>query len=915
MSCKWKSSMALAAMISSFLAPAALAQGDISASIKIDHRGLIEIPGILRSFSGASWGAANLVVFGPSWGYSAQDYALKNVKKTGEGNNVAVTGDLQVPGTKVQVSQVMKSVKTADGNSALHVTWTLNAGEPGKPLNLQNAYVSFPLAIADFSESTVLGNKGAKAVLPATYSTEYIDFPRDVSEVTVKGRTATFSLKGNNLNLVVVDGRKEKGDCYQLRIEFQNTKDASSSTIEFEVSGSFPPFSLQADKDWVPFPHSNAVEPGSILDFSSIHGSDAPAGKYGHIITGEDGHYVFEKDPAKRVRLVGANLCFTANFVEKSVADQIAVTFKRMGYNTVRFHHTDVMMMKGDWDSWNAGKQAVIDPAKLDKLDYLFAAMKKAGMYVTFDLYAMGCYGRIEGVEKPVYGEMKALVPIHQPAFDAWAKNALEWMNHVNPYTGIAWKDDPAIVAICPLNEDSIVSVWGGAKDKYEAKFADWKKGKESTGRTDKQLLAQFLTELKVESNKKIEKFLRDNGVRPLLSGSNWWDTQAQAFERDSLDVVDNHQYADHPDNFRLPSRYNQKSTLKEGNPTYMVPIMKTPSRIFGKPFVITEYNYCAPNLYRAEGGAMMGAYAALQDWDGLYRFAWAHDSKYLQEQCPISGFDISTDPLNQLTERQILLLFGRGDVAPATQKFVYAVTMNEASEKGPGDMWGNGLFPHSFNAMALVSKIGSQVVEGGRAVTGKFDGVVAAKAPAEAALAGNKFIATTDLPNVKDRQEVVSDTGEIAINNKQGYLRVMAPKSACIVAPAGINLTAGGLSIANSDTFSSVSASSMDDKPISDSSRVLIFHLTNVLNTDMAFSNDKMNMLFRTGKLPYLAKTGSVDVTLKNSNSNLKLYAIASNGKRIGAVPAAYANGAYTFKATILASDKNPTMIYELAK
>ncbi len=907
---------AFVVMFIGLLASAGVAQDGIPVSMKIDHRGLIEIPGVLRQASGSNWGAANLVVFGPSWGYSAQDYALKNVQKTGKGNDLTLTGDLGVPGAKVQVTEVTKSVKNAEGKSALHVTWTLSSAEAGKPLNLQGAYVSFPLAVSDYAGLTLEGSGGAKAVFPAELGDEFINFPRNVSAVTVKGRSTTFGISGKNLNLVVVDGRKQKAENYQLRLEFQNTKDASSSTIEFEVYAEVAPFSIQAGEDWVAFPFSRTVEPGSILDFSFLHKDDAPAGKYGRIVVGEDGHYVFEKNPAKRVKLVGANLCFNANFIEKPLADEIAANFKRLGYNTVRFHHTDVMMMKGEWTAWNAGEAGVIDPAQLDKLDYLFAVMKQAGLYVSIDLYAMGCYGKsIAGVDKNVYGDLKGLVPIHEPAFEMWSQNALLWMNHVNPYTGIAWKDDPALVNICPLNEDSIASAWWGAKALYEAKFAEWKQGKENAGRTDKQLMAQFLTEVKVESNKKIAQFFKENGIKPLISGSNWWDTMAQTFERDTLDVVDNHQYADHPDNIRLPSKYNQKSTLKEGNPTYMIPIMKAASRIFGKPFIITEYNFCAPNVNRAEGGAMMGAYASLQDWDGLYRFAWAHDSALLREQKPVSGFDISTDPLNQLTERQILLMFGRGDVAPAKKKYVYGVTMKEATEKGIGDMWSTGIFPNSFNAMGLLSKIGSQVIEGDRVIQGTFDGVVASEAPANAAnLSGNTFLATSSLVGIKGMEEIVSDTGEIAINNKKGTLRIMTPKTECIVAPAGMALTAGGLSIANSDTFTSVSASSMDGNAVSESRRILVFHLTNVLNTDMAFSDSKMNLLYRTGKLPYLAKTGSVEVTLKNSNPGLTVFAVASNGTRIGVVPATYTDGAYRFKAAISPTDQQPTMIYELA-
>lgn len=912
----WKKFRVVAGAVCVATTVAGMAQESVPVAIKVDHRGLIEIPGVLRMNSGHHWGAANLIVFGPSWGYSAQDYALKNIQKAGGGNDQTISGDLGVPGAKVKVEQTTKAVKTASGKSGLRVKWTLRSAEAGKPMGLQMAYVMFPFGVAETAGLVLEPDSGEKLAFPAAFGQEYLPFPRHASAVTLKAPKTTFGLEGKDLNLAIADGRKQKAENFQIRLEFPNAKDAESSTIEFDVWAEFPPFTIQAGKDWVAFPYVNEIAPGTILDFSFLNEGDAPAGRHGRIVVGRDGHYVFENKPDRRVKLVGANLCYSANFVDKATADKLAEHFRRTGYNTVRFHHTDVTMMKGGWDAWNAVEPSVIDPAQLDRIDYLFAAMKKAGLYVTIDLYAMGSYGKtIAGIDKGVRGEIKALVPIHEPALKAWGEMAMLWLDHVNPYTGLAWKDDPALVNICPLNEDGIASVWWGAKDLYEAKFAEWKKDRQASGRTESQLMAQFLAETKAESNRQIEKFLRANGVKALLSGSNWWDTMAQTFERDALDVVDNHQYADHPDRHWLPSKYNQKSTLREGNPTYMVPLMKAPSRIFGKPFIITEWNFCMPNQHRAEGGAMMGAYAALQDWDALYRFAWAHDEKLIKEQRPASGFDVATDPLNQLAERLVLLMFRRGDVSPARKRFVYGVTMAEATEQGVGDMWGKGLFPHGFNAMGLISQIGSQVIEGNRAIRGAFDGVVAAEAPTAEKLAGNSYLAKSALQGVKGMQEIVSDTGEIALDNKKGHLRVATSRTACIVAPAGAALAAGELSVANADTFSTVSASAMDGLPLAESRRVLVFHLTNVLNTDMAFSNDKMNMLYRTGTLPYLAKTGFVDVRLRNANPGLKLHAIASDGRRLREVPATYAEGAYAFKVAISSNDAHPTMIYELAK
>lgn len=888
----------------------------IPATIRLDHRGLIEVPGVLRMASGQAWGAANLVVFGPSWGYSAQDYALKNTQRKGKDDDLTVHGDLAVPGASVRVEQTARAVARTDGRAALRVTWTLRSARPGQPLNLQRAYVFFPLAVEDFAGTDLAANDGTSLRLPREFGGEALQLPRTATAATVRSRRATLTLESKDRNLVAVDARGQKADRYELRLEFRDVKAADSATIAFDLVAGMVPFQVHAGTDWVPFPFSRTVVEGSILDFAVLRRDDeAPAGRHGRIVVGKDGHYVFEGDPSRRVRLVGANLCFSANFVEPALADATAQAFRRMGYNAVRFHHTDVLLMKGGWDVWNAIGPPEIDPAQLDKLDYLFAAMKKAGMYVTIDLYAMGSYGRtIAGIDKGVRGEIKSLVPIHEPAFRAWAELAMAWLTHVNPYTGIAWKDDPALVAICPLNEDSIASVWKSAKDLYEAKLAEWKRDKADSGRSDPQLLAQFLTETKVASNREIERFLRANGVKALLSGSNWWDTMAQTFERDTLDVVDNHQYADHPDRHQVPQKYNQKSTLKEGNPTYMVPVMKAPTRIFGKPFVLTEYNFCAPNRHRLEAGAMMGAYASLQDWDALYRFAWAHDAALLREQKPIQGFDIATDPLHQLTERQIVLLFGRGDVAPGRKRYVYGVTMDDATDKGIGDMWATGLFPHPFNALALMSQIGSQVIEGDRRIEGSFDGVVSAADPGETKRAGSPFLPRSGLKGIAGMADVVSDTGELILNNKAGTLRVATPHSCCIVAPAGTKLAAGVLEIANNDTFASVSASSMDGQPVERSRRILLFHLTNIVNTDMLFATDQMTLLHRWGALPYLAQAGAVEVTLRSEQPGLKLHAVASDGTRRGSRAAVYADGAYRFRLALAPGDDPPTMVYELA-
>ena len=871
---------------------------DVSAEggIELDYRGLMTFPGNVTS---------NLVAFGSGWKYAAQDYCLKNIKKSGSGGELRFEGDFEIPGVPVRLVETTQPATNEQGQKGLKITYTLSSENP---FSLDNLFLGVRFPVADFAGDAITVD-GKAVPLPTVPDKEYLAFPSSASRILIaKGKTS-LEVAGNNLSVACVDTRKRNSSFFELRLSFGSVKNTKSTSLSFEVFAVESPFVVGADKAWIELPVTSEIEAGGILDFSFL--SDAPAGKYGRIIAGDDGHFTYQSKPGSRVKLVGTNLCFGANYLGKETADKLAQKFRMIGYNAVRFHHTDVDLVNG---AWNAPKSDDINLGQQDKLDYLFAAMKKNGMYISIDLYTMRRFGadEIEGWNKRVENPnvIKALIPVLPGAFEAWKKMALKWLNHVNPYTGLAMKDDPALLSICPVNEDSIASVWTATpevKQIYLDRFEQWKTGK--TGDPE-ALFARFLTELKVTSNQQMAAFFKEYKIPALITGSNWWNTMAQTFERAEFDVVDNHQYWDHPH-----PTYNQNSDMKSSL-AYIVPCFMMPTRIFGKPFTVTEYNFCAPNQFRAEAGAMFGAYSGLQDWDAVYRFAWSHSAKTVTEGGPIQGFDIATDPLSQLTERQILLFFGRGDVSPAQKKFVYAVTMDEATRGGVGDMWAKGIFPRAFTVTGLVSRIGSQVVGEGRKIRGTFDGVVAESAPSADELGGNQFLAVKSLPAVPESgEEIFSDTGEINLNNKKGYVKVVTGKSECLVAPPSVDLEAKNLSVKNSSAFSSISASSMDDKPLAESRRILLFHLTNVLNTGMQFANEKMTTLVKRGELPHLVRAGSADITLKNSRPGLKLYAVDFSGKRLREEKAEYADGAYRFKVDISAESGQPALIYELTE
>ena len=98
-------------------------------------------------------------------------------------------------------------------------------------------------------------------------------------------------------------------------------------------------------------------------------------------------------------------------------------------------------------------------------------------------------------------------------------------------------------------------------------------------------------------------------------------------------------------------------------------------TRLFDKPFTITEYNYSAPGRFRGVGGILTGSMGALQGWGGIWRFAYSHNRENNIAPRRMDYFNMANDPLSQAAERASLCLFLRGDLKPAPHSMCIAMT------------------------------------------------------------------------------------------------------------------------------------------------------------------------------------------------------------------------------------------------
>ena len=154
----------------------------------------------------------------------------------------------------------------------------------------------------------------------------------------------------------------------------------------------------------------------------------------------------------------------------------------------------------------------------------------------------------------------------------------------------------------------------------------------------------------------------KDLGVRaPIVGTQGAW---SPGHVQSGMDVIDSHAYWQHPD-FEggewNPERWTVNNIPMSGAKDGGTLPGLAAQRVKGKPFICTEYNHSAPNTYGAETAPIIAAFAALQDWDGVFLFAYSHNDKWQQEHFD-SFFDIARHPVKMATLPGAVLSFRRGD-------------------------------------------------------------------------------------------------------------------------------------------------------------------------------------------------------------------------------------------------------------
>ena len=224
---------------------------------------------------------------------------------------------------------------------------------------------------------------------------------------------------------------------------------------------SFVPAGLpeeKEEKEWFPFYIPWNYCKKSVIDVSYL--LDLPAGKHG-FLTVKNGHFYFKN--GSRMRFWGLNIhACNAGFPTHLQAEDIAKRLAQLGCNIVRMHFLDNESPGGIIDGGYNDSQHFSD-SQMEKLDYFIYQLKKNGVYVCFDVLGLGARRFKPGDDVPQCDMVKRYFTMTVSYFnkriiELSKKFALDFLSHINPYTGNAYINEPCVAMIEMTNENTMFS-------------------------------------------------------------------------------------------------------------------------------------------------------------------------------------------------------------------------------------------------------------------------------------------------------------------------------------------------------------------------------------------------------------------------------------------------------------------------
>lgn len=632
---------------------------------------------------------------------------------------------------------------------------------------------------------------------------------------------------------------------------------------------------------------------------------DPPAGKHG-FLTASGNHFYFQQRPGQPVFFAGTTLVHNAKFPTREAAGKLAERLAAMGCNLVRLHHLDYFLPGFglfDRSAMAAGRTGSFDRELIDRMDYLIYCLKQKGIYIHLD----GITARrfltgdnvIEGTQL-TFGLKGSAFLYDEPALMARQREYFEQLwSHFNPYTNLAYKDDPAIITASIINESD--SYLHGSLDHhfpphyrqvYRQMFADWKKRHSVLSDGQRRVEDEFRRDLMAGYFERMTAVLKKlNPVRPVC-GTTWIGPER-------LQLLASYDHTDFTADHPYRNALLNPEELNLFNPAYRHFSYLSLAKRFDQPIMHEEWN--SVGVDRAGTMALAMAVMTACDHDITILFSLFHHFDPGVVTRDILGLNIAYDPARAYLLAAMNLAFIRRDYKPNPDEYVYMLTDDM--------LWGTGtgsLKQKKFEEIYPSFRIASFFGRCSFAFTQEDAAKARQRNPRVIVVSPGHEPASLPGPDV---YPIRSGSGELELYWKEGFALGKSPRSKMAVGNWGgrgpINLGDGiSLAVADAPRVDAV-LTSLSSRPLTEPTRMQLVLVGRVELQGMYTDQN--------GKFPVAPSTTIVaepvraTLTLPEHLREIKVWWRTSDNRRGGSVPAQRSASGWTIQLNA------PALVYEI--
>ncbi|KPF89734.1 hypothetical protein [Novosphingobium sp. AAP93] len=573
-----------------------------------------------------------------------------------------------------------------------------------------------------------------------------------------------------------------------------------------------------------------------------------------------------------------------SGFPDHEAADRYALQLRRHGYNLVRFHYVDALLMQG------AKRDFAVDPEQLDRFQYFVAALSRNGISWLLDVMsspnaAIGNVGPHRWARKL---GMNWRVFVEPAAFAHWQRWANWLLTTPNPYTRQSLAHDPGTLGLILVNEPSLdyrsFVAGGGARAPFLPGLADgfaaWQNAHfpgahtlpppASVGQAgpDMARFQAWLTYLQRDATRRMTFTVRNAGYAGSVTSFDNWPMLNQVPLRQNLDFIDMHGYAQN-ENPGPNGAFTAPSSLATGG-RYLQVIGST--RVFGKPFTVSEHGDFFPSPRRFESGLLVPVFAAIQGWDAVCQHAdgpimLAYDGVGVRKD-GIHTDSVGLDPVRRVGETLTALIRLRREIAPAPGALILQPDEGALLRAPPlatvgadtgmlGWLVRIGIGPARPAGAPAVSVPLADTAPGAAqsALTG-FQGRLIDQLMAQKAI-------SADMAREARAGRWHSPDGTVTLDMPGLRINVVTRFTAATAGNAiSQPLALGPLTVVASDAPGIVAASALDGKALGESGRILLMMVSDAHNSGMEIDQAARRVVH----------AGGLPVTLRRMQAELRL-------------------------------------------